>query len=179
VSIYVFAVAICESSVGSLYLEPEFLVEGYGGRIVRVYAEVQPRKIQPVVCEVEASLHQRGADAPSLPTIPYSYAKVSRVSSPRVHVDTQCEVADDLTLYASHYCEVIVPLSGQFLAPSLLRGVRNPECFGHCLQGGVDEVHGFVIFRFAAPDDQVTQADSIPFARVSRFPLFSHAKPKC
>src|SRR5215218_9519565 len=88
VSIYVFAVAICESSVGSLYLEPEFLVEGYGGRIVRVYAEVQPRKIQPVVCEVEASLHQRGADAPSLPTIPYSYAEVSGVSSPRVHVDT-------------------------------------------------------------------------------------------
>src|SRR5215211_9432982 len=88
VSIYVFAVAICESSVGSLYLEPEFLVEGYGGRIVRVYAEVQPRKIQPVVCEVEASLHQRGADAPSLPTIPYSYPEVSRVSSPRVHVDT-------------------------------------------------------------------------------------------
>jgi hypothetical protein len=37
VSIYVFAVAICESSVGSLYLELELLVEGYDGRIVRVY----------------------------------------------------------------------------------------------------------------------------------------------
>ena len=88
VSIYVFAGAICESSVGSLYLEPELLVEGFGGCIICIYAEIQPRKTQPVVCEVEANLHQRGADAPSLPTIPYCYPKVSRVSSPRVHVDT-------------------------------------------------------------------------------------------
>jgi hypothetical protein len=68
---------MCESPVGSLYLEPEFLVEGYGRHIICVYAEVQPRKIQPVVCEVEASLQQRGADAPSLPIIPYSYPVVS------------------------------------------------------------------------------------------------------
>jgi hypothetical protein len=46
--------------------------------------------------------------------------------------------------------------------PCLLQRVRNPERFGHCLRGGVDEVHGSVIFQFAAPDDQVTQADSPP-----------------
>src|SRR5918995_5597358 len=91
VGVHVFAVSICESLVGSLYLEPELLVEGYGGRIVHVYAEVQPRKVQPIVCEVEASLHQHGANATSLPTIPYSYPEVSRVSSPWVHVDTERE----------------------------------------------------------------------------------------
>ena len=59
VGIHVFAVAIGESSVGSSISKQNFLVEGYGGRIIRVHAKVQPRKIQPVVCEVEAGLHQR------------------------------------------------------------------------------------------------------------------------
>src|SRR5215216_3471218 len=77
VGIHVFAVAIRESPVGSLYLEPELLVEGYGGRIICVYAEIQSRKVQPVVCEVEASLHQHGANATTLPTIPHSYPEVS------------------------------------------------------------------------------------------------------
>src|SRR5215208_1795489 len=133
VSIYVFAVAICESPVGSLYLEPELLVEGYGGRIICVYAEIQSRKVQPVVCEVEASLHQHGANATTLPTIPHSYPEVSRVSSPWVHVDTEREVPHDRTLYTGYYCEVIVSFSSQLFAPCLLRGVRNPERFGHCL----------------------------------------------
>ena len=60
----------------------------------------------------------------------------------------------------------------------------DPERFGHRPWGGVDEVHGFVIFRFAAPDDQVTQADSSPSSpmaplrtSLSNF-LFSHAEPR-
>jgi hypothetical protein len=92
-------------------------------------------------------------------------------------------VTDNLTLYASHYCEVIVPFSGQLFAPCLLRRVWNSERFGHCLRGGVDEVHGFVIFRFAAPDDQVTQADSpsslAAYLRTSPSrPLYSHTQSR-
>src|SRR5215208_5470600 len=72
-------------------------------------------------------------------------------------------MADDLTPYAGHHREVIVSFSCKLFAPCILRRVRNSKRFGHSPWGGVDEVHGFVIFRFTAPDDQVTQADDSSF----------------
>jgi hypothetical protein len=72
-------------------------------------------------------------------------------------------MADDLTPYAGHHREVIVSFSGKLFAPCILRRVRNSKRFGHSPWGGVDEVHGFVIFRFTARDDQVTQADDSSF----------------
>jgi hypothetical protein len=83
-------------------------------------------------------------------------------------------MVDDLTLYAGHYREVIVSFSGKLFAPCILRRVRNSKCFGHSPWGGVDEVHGFVIFRFTAPDDQVTQADDSSFhTSISRSPILT------
>ena len=84
-------------------------------------------------------------------------------------------MADDLTLYAGHHREVIVSFSGKLFAPCILRRVRNSKRFGHSPWGGVDEVHGFIIFRFTAPDDQVTEADGSSFTRASRDP-YSHTQ---
>jgi hypothetical protein len=90
-------------------------------------------------------------------------------------------LADNLTVYAGYLCEVIVSFSNQLFAPCLLRGVRNTKRFGHSPWGGVDKVHGFVILRFAAPDDQVTQADSPSFLTMYLRTAFrnsdSHTKP--
>ena len=77
VGVHVLAVAERKSPVGSLDLEPELLVQCDGGRIIGVYAEIQPRKAQPVVREVHASFHQPGADALALPVISYRYTEVS------------------------------------------------------------------------------------------------------
>ena len=62
-------------------------------------------------------------------------------------------MADDFALYAGYYREGIVSFSGKLFAPRILRTVGNSKRFGHSPLGGVDEAHGFVIFRFTAPDD--------------------------
>ena len=77
VSVHVLAVAECKSPVGTLDLESELLVQCDRRRIISVYAEIQPRKAQPVVREVHASFHQPGADALALSIIPYRYTEVS------------------------------------------------------------------------------------------------------
>src|SRR5215203_2061993 len=102
VGIYVLAVAESKASVGTLYLESELLVEGDRGRVIHVHAEIQSRKTQPVIRKVHASVHQLCTDAFSLPVIPHRYTEVPGVSCSGVHVDTEGEAPDDLTLYAGH-----------------------------------------------------------------------------
>jgi hypothetical protein len=75
VGVHVLAVAECKSPVGSLDLESEPLLQCDRGRIIGVYAEIQPRNAQSDVREVQASLHQPAADA--LPILPYRYTEVS------------------------------------------------------------------------------------------------------
>src|SRR5215213_7498282 len=77
---------------------------------------------------------------------------------PRVRVDAERELPDDLAPYGGHHREAAVSFSGWLFAYCPLRGERYPERSGHRPRGGVDEVNGLVIFRFAATDDQVTQA---------------------
>src|SRR5215218_140788 len=79
VGVHVLAVAECKSPMGPLDLEAEPLVQCDRERIVCVYAEIQPRKTQPVVGEIHASFHQPGTDALTLPIIPYRYSEVSRM----------------------------------------------------------------------------------------------------
>jgi hypothetical protein len=127
-------------------------------RVVHVNAEIQPSQTQPVVGEVQTDFYQRRADALALPVVAHHYPEVPRMPRPRVRVDAERELPNDLVPYAGQEREAAVSFSGQLFSHCLLRGERYTVRSGHSPWGGVDAVNSLVIFRFAARDDQIMQA---------------------
>src|ERR671924_1135058 len=83
VDVDVLAIAEGELLVRALDDEAELLVKLYRRLVVGEDGELEPRKVEPVVGDVDERLHERGADAFRLPLVVHGEADVPGVAAPR------------------------------------------------------------------------------------------------
>src|SRR5918911_4265007 len=80
VGVDVLTVSEGQSAVGTLDLEPKFLIESYCSGIIHVDAQLDAREVQPVVRQVQCRLHQRRPDTLALPVIAYGHPDAADVT---------------------------------------------------------------------------------------------------
>src|SRR3954468_1358815 len=137
----------------TLDLEPEFLVEGDGGGVVRVDAQLDAREVQPVVSEVEHCPHQGRSYALALPVVAYCHADAGDVThAPAGGGGEKGDLPDHLVLYAGHQRERPFLRLRETLTPHIGRRKRQLQGARYYQRAAEDAVQRFVVARFGAAD---------------------------
>src|SRR6185312_9134628 len=126
VSVDLLAIAQGELLVRALDDEAELLVELYRGLIVGEDSELEPRKIEPVVGNLDQRLHERGADAFRLPLVVHREADMRGVAAPgRFREQIKPAHGDELAFDARDERIFVLPHGLEALLPHLLRWKRQ------------------------------------------------------
>src|SRR5919107_6200285 len=103
VGVDVLPVSEVQWAVGTLDLEPKFLIESYCSGIIHVDAQLDARDVQPVVRQVQRRLHKRRPYPLALPVVAYGHPDAADVThAPAGGGGLQAEASNHLSLHTGH-----------------------------------------------------------------------------
>src|ERR671920_1832913 len=153
VGVDVLTVSEGQSAVGTLDLEPKFLIESYCSGIIHVDAQFDAREIQPVVRQVQRRLHQRRPYPLALPVVTHGHPDTADVThAPAGRGGLQAEASDHLALHTGHQRIQTLRKLRKSLAPHLGPRERHLQRARHRPWAAEDALKRLVVLRLRVTD---------------------------